>query len=85
APAQATPIRIDESEVLALYRRCPVELQSPRQLAKILCGLSSPSFTRLRTTREGLYGSLEDHRFSDVIAWCESVVGSGAGRSPHPA
>ncbi|HVT13696.1 MAG TPA: RecQ family ATP-dependent DNA helicase [Fimbriimonadaceae bacterium] len=76
SPAQAAPIRIDESEVLALYGRCPSELQSPRQLAKILCGLSSPSFTKLRMTREGLFGSLEDHRFSDVVAWCEAVLQS---------
>lgn len=72
--AMAPPIQIDETEVLALYHRCPKELQSPRQLAKILCGLTSPSFTKLRMTREGLFGSLEDHRFADVVKWCESIV-----------
>lgn len=74
--ASAAPIRIEDGEVLALYRRCPRELQTPRQLAKILCGLSSPAFAKLRMAREGLYGSLEEHRFSEVVNWCEGVLGT---------
>jgi ATP-dependent DNA helicase RecQ len=73
APA-ASSIAIDADEVLALYRRSPREIQNPRQLAKMLCGLTSPSFTKLRTTKEPLFGALEEHRFSDVKAWCENLV-----------
>jgi len=74
AAASAMPIHVEESEVAALYKRCPRDLQSPRQVAKILCGLSSPLFSKLRMNREGLFGSLEEHRFSEVVNWCESVL-----------
>ncbi|HTQ08894.1 MAG TPA: RecQ family ATP-dependent DNA helicase [Fimbriimonadaceae bacterium] len=70
----APPIHIEEGEVVALYKRCPRELQSPRQIAKILCGLTSPVFSRLRMNREGLFGVLEAHRFAEVVAWCEAVL-----------
>jgi ATP-dependent DNA helicase RecQ len=73
-PASTLPINVAEADVLALYRRCPRELQSPRQLAKMLCGLGSPSFTKLRMTREPLFGYLEDHRFSEVLGWCRGVL-----------
>lgn len=73
--ASAAQIKLDPEEVKALYRRSPQEMQNPRQLAKMLCGLTSPSFTKLRTTREPLFGALEEHRFSDVLAWCENLLG----------
>lgn len=74
SPPRAEGIRLDESEVLALYRRCPRELQTPRQIAKILCGLGSPSFTKLRMNREALFGVLEAHRFAEVVAWTDSLL-----------
>jgi ATP-dependent DNA helicase RecQ len=64
-------IDLEASEFSDLAHKCPAELRAPRQLAKILCGLSSPSFTQNKLTRENLYGSLEQHRFADVVAWCE--------------
>ncbi len=76
--ASSNRIVIEDSEVIALYKRCPREMQSPRQLAKVLCGLSSPSFAKLRMAREGLYGSLEDHRFSEVVSWCETLLKAAA-------
>jgi len=72
-PPTNRAIDLDESEVEELLQKLPPELQSPRQLAKILCGLSSPSFTKLKLTREKLYGVLEHHRFAEVVAWCEAL------------
>jgi len=73
-PAAALrPIELEKSVVTALNRRCPPELQSPRQLAKLLCGLNSPLFTRLTLTRDGLFGALEQHPFADVVKWCATI------------
>jgi len=72
SPPSSSKIEVDESDFAAFLRRCPVELQTPRQLAKILCGLTSPTFSRLKMHRERLFGSLEHQRFADVVAWCEA-------------
>jgi ATP-dependent DNA helicase RecQ len=44
------------------------ELGQPRQLARFLCGLSSPATTRARLSRHELYGALSAHRFADVLS-----------------
>jgi ATP-dependent DNA helicase RecQ len=46
-------------------------LGAPRQLARFLCGITSPATSRAKLTREPLYGALADRRFADVLAWCE--------------
>jgi ATP-dependent DNA helicase RecQ len=53
-------------------------LAEPRQVARLLCGLSSPALTRAKLTRNALFGSLEERSFKDVLAWCE-----GRGRLDH--
>ena len=45
----------------------PAELGQPRQLARFLCGLSSPATTRARLSRHELYGALAAHRFAAVL------------------
>lgn len=72
-PAQQPAITVETSAVLALRRKCPTDLQTPRQIAKILCGLTSPSFTKLKLNRDPLFGSLERHRFADVVVWCGGI------------
>ena len=72
-PPTMHAIELKETEVEELLQKLPPELRAPRQLAKILCGLSSPSFTKLKLTKEKLYGALEQHRFADVVAWCERL------------
>lgn len=50
-------------------------LCSPRQLAKFLCGVTSPATTRARlTTKHDLFGMLEDHPFREVMEACEVVM-----------
>ena len=68
-----TEIVVDKAAVKTLVEKCPPELRGSRQVAKILCGLTSPSFTSLKLSRDPLFGSLEQVRFSDVVAWCEAI------------
>jgi ATP-dependent DNA helicase RecQ len=60
-------------------------LRTPRQLARFLCGLTSPATTRAwhtpagskrkaRLTSHDAFGLLQGHPFADVLAHCESLV-----------
>jgi ATP-dependent DNA helicase RecQ len=80
-PAPATVVAPAELE--ALRAAHPDELGQPRQLARFLCGLSSPATTRARLSRHELYGALAVHRFADVLALCRvgqaaAELGSGS-------
>ncbi|QRK06852.1 RecQ family ATP-dependent DNA helicase [Archangium violaceum] len=46
-------------------------LASPRQVARFLCGISSPSATRARLTRHPMFGLLSDVPFKQVLAFVE--------------
>ncbi|WP_414676462.1 RecQ family ATP-dependent DNA helicase [Longimicrobium sp.] len=75
APPPAAPIerRVNAGEVRAVRDGQPDALGAPRQLARFLCGLTSPAVSRARMGRHPLFGALEDHRFADVLAWCEAL------------
>ena len=67
-------------EELSLIRELDSEkqgaLRSPRQMAKFLCGMTSPATTRARlTTKHDQFGALEHHSFQEVLANCEVVLG----------
>lgn len=47
-------------------------LATSRQLARFLCGLSSPAGTRARLTRHAAFGLLADLPFADVLVMAES-------------
>jgi ATP-dependent DNA helicase RecQ len=64
------PIDVD---LRALVDAHPEALGDARQQARFLCGLSSPAATRAKLTRHPLFGALADHRFADVLAWCEAT------------
>jgi ATP-dependent DNA helicase RecQ len=49
-------------------------LAEPRQVARLLCGLPSPSLTRSKLSRHALFGSMVDRRFADVLAWTTRVL-----------
>ena len=49
----------------------PQALASPRQVARLLCGLSSPGLTRNKLSRHELFGKLEQYPFAAVMAWVE--------------
>jgi ATP-dependent DNA helicase RecQ len=77
APPTVSPISLTRVDLYSLRDRCPPDLQTPRHLAKILCGLGSPAFTKGKLARDSLFGALEEHRFSDVFAWCETLWDPG--------
>jgi ATP-dependent DNA helicase RecQ len=64
--ADASAIRV----LVAAHARA---LGEPRQLARFLCGLTSPATSSAKLTRHRLFGALEEHRFSDVLAWCDTL------------
>jgi ATP-dependent DNA helicase RecQ len=48
-------------------------LATPRQLARFLCGLSSPASTRARLSRHAAFGLLADLPFADVLVMAEAL------------
>ncbi len=54
--------------IAALRDEHPDALGTPRQLARFLCGISSPATTRAKLTKHELFGSLADRRFGAVLA-----------------
>jgi ATP-dependent DNA helicase RecQ len=49
------------------------ELASPRQLARFLCGMSSPATTRARLTRHDAFGIWSDLPFTEVLAIAKAL------------
>jgi ATP-dependent DNA helicase RecQ len=78
-PAEPLPeiaTLVDERALGALRAAHADALAAPRQVARLLCGLSSPATSRARLTRDPLYGVLAEHRFAGVLEWCETHVGA---------
>jgi ATP-dependent DNA helicase RecQ len=63
---------VNADAIAALRRDHPAALGTPRQQARFLAGITSPATTRAKLTKDPLFGSLADRRFSDVLAWCEA-------------
>jgi ATP-dependent DNA helicase RecQ len=59
--------RLDAEAISELRAEHPGALGTPRQLARFLCGLSSPRLTRAKLTRHSLYGRLEAASFLAVM------------------
>ena len=62
---------VDSVALVALASAKPDAVGAPRQQARFLCGIASPATSRAKLTRESLFGVLAEHRFADVLAWCE--------------
>jgi ATP-dependent DNA helicase RecQ len=75
-PIPRTPSReptTEEWEVLRqLIHARPSSLGTSRQLARFLCGITSPATTREKLTRHDAFGLFADLPFSDVFAIAES-------------
>jgi len=56
-----------------LVREKHGELATPRQLARFLCGMSSPASTRARLGRHAAFGMFSDLPFADVLAMAEAL------------
>jgi ATP-dependent DNA helicase RecQ len=64
---------IDVGAFRALCAAQSAALGTPRRRARFLCGLATPALTQAKLTRNPLFGSLEDRRFAEVLAWCEAA------------
>jgi ATP-dependent DNA helicase RecQ len=60
---------VNADDVKQLRSSHPEALGEPRQVARFLCGLTSPALTKAKLSRHELFGRLEEHRFGDVLAW----------------
>ncbi|MHC4696691.1 MAG: RecQ family zinc-binding domain-containing protein [Planctomycetota bacterium] len=73
APAHYTTPGEREVEALGQLRAEGHEaLTTPRQLARFLCGLSSPATTRAGLRRHGMFGALESVPFHEVLRFVEA-------------
>lgn len=63
----------DVGIIRELLQDRPVSLRSPRQLARFLCGISSPATTRERLTRHDAFGLLSHVPFSEVLTQAEAM------------
>ena len=67
----------EEEELLAvkqLISEKHAALGTPRQLARFLCGMTSPASTRARLSRHDAFGLLGDLPFADVLATAEAMM-----------
>ena len=70
-PLPELPSGLDVARLAQLRNVNPDALRFPRQVARFLCGLTSPALTRARLGRHDLFGVWEAHRFGDVLGWCQ--------------
>jgi ATP-dependent DNA helicase RecQ len=63
----------DVAAIRAVMDEGHSSLRSPRQLARFLCGLTSPATSRERLTRNGAFGMLDKVPFADVLAQTETM------------
>ena len=68
------PSGLDVAALGALRATHPSALSEPRQVARFLCGLSSPALARARLGKHALAGVCEARPFAEVLAWCETSV-----------
>jgi ATP-dependent DNA helicase RecQ len=68
--------RVSDEEIAAvraLVAEKHASLNTPRQLARFLCGMASPAATRARLTRNNAFGMLADLPFAEVLAIAEAA------------
>jgi ATP-dependent DNA helicase RecQ len=71
-PMTARHRRVPDAAVIqAVRQEGHGALATPRQLARFLCGISSPRASRARLGRHSAFASLIDSPFADVLAACE--------------
>jgi ATP-dependent DNA helicase RecQ len=68
----STPTEEDWAVLRELIRSRPSALGTARQLARFLCGLSSPATTREKLTRHDAFGLFAHLPFSEVLAIAEA-------------
>ncbi len=65
---------ISRRQVDDLQREHHQALGQPRQVARFLCGLSSPATSRARLGKTSLFGRLEHHPFQEILEWASEEM-----------
>jgi ATP-dependent DNA helicase RecQ len=65
---------VSGGQIRILRDRNPKLFDSARPIARLLCGLSGPAFTRAKLGRDPLFGSLSDYRFQVVEDYAAVVL-----------
>jgi len=66
--------RVSRRTVVDLQAEFPAALGTARQMARFLCGLTSPATTEAGLRNDRLFGRLDGHPFADVMAWLGGVA-----------
>ncbi|BAP14081.1 ATP-dependent DNA helicase RecQ [Alcanivorax sp. NBRC 101098] len=64
----------DSAVILAVIAQRHGALATPRQLARFLCGISSPRASRARLARHPSFGSQMEVPFAEVLATCRAML-----------
>ncbi len=75
-PARELPdleSRVDADALRQLRDSHPQALGYPRQMARFLCGLTSPALSRAKLPKHEMFAVLENYRFVEVLKWCEGI------------
>jgi ATP-dependent DNA helicase RecQ len=65
----------DRATVKQLIAERHHSLRSPRQIARFLCGITSPATTKAKLRKHAAFGRLESVPFAQVLALAESAAG----------
>ena len=76
APLPTIVTIVSETQIREFARKHSEVINSPRQAAKFLCGLTAPAFSKARITKDSLFGILEEYRFQDVMEFCDASLSS---------
>jgi len=80
-PELADAPTVERAELRALCSSHAQALGEARQLARFLCGLTSPATSRARLSRHALFGALAERRFGDVLEFAAAAL-EGEGSRP---
>ena len=75
---EAVPLEISASEsqrIRDLLAEGHDALATPRQLARLLCGITSPATTKAKLRKHGLFGAFEAVPFQTVLATAKELGG----------
>ncbi len=67
------PFSLPAAEIVDLRGQHPRALATPRQVTRLLCGLTSPALTKTRLTRHALFGALGTTPFVRVFSAVEAL------------
>jgi ATP-dependent DNA helicase RecQ len=83
APTVRRPGPAERELVAGLRAEGHASLASPRQLARFLCGMSSPATTRAKLTKDRRFGKLADVPFREVLNLVEGCSSVSSARAPE--